>query len=191
MKAIIFLLVVWTGNLTNGAKKGDLIMSYDDSYKILKSIRSKYFCKGEIVFKCAIQNVVDCGIQNLTEDSLEEWIKSIDIKHDKAESEGKILLVTRDFEKTVAECTFKIAEVPPIDFLMYVQREVWFYNPSITSEEVSYVRAIELLQNTVEYSLQDVETSIAKEDLEYIGFEDDELVFLGYEKVFFDEDDYE
>ena len=165
-------------------------MNYNDSVKTLQAIRTEYLYKGELIFKCAIQNVVECGTQNLTKEYLEQWLKKIDARHDQVEANGKIPLTTRKFDKDVAECTVKIAEIPPIDFLMYVQREVWLYNPcKYEPGEISYTRAIDLLFNVVDYALQDMETDIAKEDLEYMGFEDDELCFLGYEEIFFPEDD--
>lgn len=165
-------------------------MNYNDSVKTLQSIRTEYLCKGEVIFKVAIQNVIEYGQYMLTKDYLNQWLKRIDEKHDTAEVENKILYIGRDFEKAIAECTVKIAEIPAIYFLMYIQREVWFYNPDkYSSGEISYVRAIDLLHSIISYSLQDRETDIAREDLDYIGFEDDELRFLGYKEVFFNDED--
>lgn len=54
---------------------------------------------------------------------------------------------------------------------------------------ISYARAIALLISTINYSIQDRETDVAKEDLSYIGFEDNELRELGFEDIFFFEED--
>lgn len=161
-------------------------MNYSNSKEILDSIRNEYTCKGELIFRCAIQNVIECGIRMLTDEYLEAWLKDIDAQHDAAEANGKHLLVGRDFEKAIAECTVKITEIAPIDIIMYLQRNLWFYN---TPNEISYERAIGLLQSVIEYSLQDRETDIAREDLDYIGFNDDELSALGYEEVFFNDNE--
>lgn len=162
-------------------------MNYSNSKEILDSIRNEYTCKGGLIFRCAIQNVIECGTRMLTGEYLEAWLKDIDAQHDAAEANGKHLLVGRDFEKAIAECTVKIAEIAPIDIIMHMQRNIWFYN---TPNEISYERAIDLLKSTVGYCLQDRETDIAREDLDYIGFNDDELSALGYEVSFYDDEEY-
>ena len=98
-------------------------MSYNDSKKILDIIRQDYSCKGELIFRCAIQNIIECGTNMLlTEDYLEAWLKDIDTRHDAAEANGQYLFIGRDFEKAIAECTVKIAEIASIDIIMYMQR---------------------------------------------------------------------
>ena len=67
---------------------------------------------------------------------------------------------------------------------MYVQREIWI---PAEIEDLSYQRAISLLQSTINYALVDNETDSVKDELNNIGFEDDELCALGYEDVFFEE----
>ena len=57
-------------------------------------------------------------------------------------------------------------------------------------KNISYERAIALLQSTINYSLVDRETDIVKEELNDIGFSDEELCSLGYKDVFFDEEEY-
>ena len=54
--------------------------------------------------------------------------------------------------------------------------------------EISYERAIALLQSTINYALNDHEIEFAKDELSDIGFTDEELCVLGYEEVFFEEE---
>lgn len=54
--------------------------------------------------------------------------------------------------------------------------------------EISYERAIALLQSTINYALNDHEIEFAKDELNDIGFTDEELCVLGYEEVFFEEE---
>ena len=54
--------------------------------------------------------------------------------------------------------------------------------------EISYERAIALLQSTINYALNDHEIEFAKDELSDIGFTDEELYVLGYEEVFFEEE---
>ena len=49
---------------------------------------------------------------------------------------------------------------------------------------------MDLLKSTVGYCLQDRETDVAREDLDYIGFDDDDLKALSFEEVFFDDEEY-
>lgn len=164
-------------------------MNYNEAKIKMDTIRQNFKCKGELIFSCAIQNVVDYGTRIFTKEYVDDWLNKIDVKHNGAEAQGKYLMIGREFEKDIAKCTAAISKIEPINFLMYVQREFWFYNGP---DDISYDRAIELLRSVVGYSLQDKETDIAKEDLDYIGFEDGELCTLGYEDVFFnyDEEDY-
>ena len=57
--------------------------------------------------------------------------------------------------------------------------------------EISYERAIALLQSTINYALNDHEIEFAKDELSDIGFTDEELCVLGYEEVFFEEEEEE
>ena len=54
--------------------------------------------------------------------------------------------------------------------------------------EISYERAIALLQSTINYALNDHEIEFAKDELSDIGFTDEELCVLGYEEVFVEEE---
>ena len=161
-------------------------MKYEETKKIIDQIRQKYGCKGEIIFRCAITNVVDSGRTELKKKGyLESWLKNIDKRHDEAEQANKFLVIGRDFEKAIAECTCELAKVDTMHFVMYLQREIWMYN---NPGEISYDRAISLLRSVIEWNLVDRETDFARDDLSSIGFDDDELIELGYEEVFFCDD---
>ena len=54
--------------------------------------------------------------------------------------------------------------------------------------EISYERAIALLQSTINYALNEHEIEFAKAELNDIGFTDEELCVFGYEEVFFEEE---
>lgn len=158
-------------------------MKYEETKKTIDEIRQKHSCKGELIFRCAITNVVDNGRTELKKKGfLESWLKNIDQRHDEAEQADKFLVIGRDFEKAIAECTCELAKVDTMYFVMYLQREIWMYDHP---GEISYDRAISLLQSVVEWNLVDRETEFARDDLSSIGFDDDELIELGYEDVFF------
>ena len=84
-------------------------MNYAESKKKIDKIRQEYGCKGEVLFRTAIQYVVEYGKDLLNDDS---WFKgeiiSIDAYHDKEEMEGKTLWITRGFEKSISASSFLI-----------------------------------------------------------------------------------
>jgi hypothetical protein len=165
--------------------KEDLIMSYKDSKIMLNKIREDYACKGEVIFRSALQYVVECGCHLLTNPLwVNQQLNNIDVNHDEAEKEGKILLIARDFEKAIIECAAEIAKVPTMDMLQYVQKEVW-----LSGEGIDYQRAIELLKKCME-DIEDARWCNNKDvydAFEYMGFTDDEIETLGFGHVF----DYE
>lgn len=151
-------------------------MSYSETKKKIDSIREEYGCKGEIIFRSAIQCVVECG-QQIFQDPI--WVKqqldNIDVNHDEAEKEGKTLFITRDFEKAVLECARELTQIDAHDFLAYIQKEVWFGDNGI-----GYQRAVELIEDCIEwisYNATDVDTY---NELVAIGFDNVELEELGY-----------
>lgn len=164
-------------------------MSYTESKKKLDAIRQKYGCKGEVLFRTSIQYIIDHGRELFNEsDWFEFQIEAIDKRHDKAEVENKILFVSRDFEKAIMECAKELAQFGAYDLLMYIQREVWLGNGEIG--EPDYQRAIGLLKRCIEcIDEHHEECHEVLEELQYIGFEDDEIEYFGYGYLFDEEDE--
>ena len=151
--------------------------NYTESKNKLDAIRQKYGCKGEVLFRTAIQYVVDHGRELFNEgDWFEFQMEAIDKRHDKAESEGKILFVTRDFEKAIMECAKELAQISAYDLLVYIQREVW-----LGGNGIDYQRAVELCKNAIDFTIADTcETEYALSDIREMGFSDDEIDELGF-----------
>lgn len=151
---------------------------YKTSKTMLNKIRDDYGCKGEVVFKSALQCVVECGQQTFQDES---WVTrefdKIEAKHKKMEEEGKISFISMDFEKAILECAIEIAKIPPMDLLQYVQKEIW-----LSGEGMDYQRAIELLIRCMGH-IEDSENYNHTETLDVfygVGFNDDEIEELGY-----------
>lgn len=156
--------------------------NYAESKKTLDRIRNEYSCKGEVLFRTAIQYVVDCGQQNFQD---AEWVREqleiVDKKHDAFERENKTPFVGRDFEKAIIECAAEIAKVNTYDLLIYVQKEVW-----LGGNGMDYQRAIQLLKGCMRWLDEDIElASDTLEAFEYIGFTDDEMKEFGYDYLFY------
>lgn len=159
-------------------------MGYKESKIMLNKIRDDYGCKGEVIFRTALQYVVECGY-HLLQDPLwvQKQLDNIDVNHDEAEQEGKILFIARDFEKAIIECAAEIAKVPAIDMLQYVQKEVW-----LSGEGIDYQRAIELLKDCVEWFTDDTLNERIIENLGLLGFREHEIEELGYGWLFDEEE---
>lgn len=160
-------------------------MSYKESKTTLDKIRDDYGCKGEVIFRSALQYVIECGYR-LLQDQL--WVQTqlsnINVNHDMAEKEGRILWITRDFEKAIVECAAEITKVPEMDMLQYVQKEIW-----LGGDGVDYQRAIELLKSCLEWFTDDTDNQRIVENLNLLGFRDDEIEELGYGWLFEEEEE--
>jgi hypothetical protein len=158
--------------------------NYTDAKSYIEKLRSEYNCKGDLIFRCAVQNVIEYGVVPLTQNlAMEDWLSEIDSRHDEAEANGKILWIGRDFEKAITECTFKLAKVGSMNLMMYIQREVWHHDHC---GEISYDRAIELLKDVISSRLDCDDTNEKLlNNLYDLGFDDDdEIRELGFEYLF-------
>ena len=160
-------------------------MSYKESKMMLNKIRDDYACKGEVVFRCALQYAVECG-HHLLQDPIwvQKQLDNIDVNHDEAEKEGKVLFITRDFEKSIVECAVEISKIPTMEMLQYVQKEVW-----LSGEGIDYQRAIGLLKNCMEWLNEDISgVGDTLEAFHHIGFDDCEIEEFGYGWLFEEEE---
>lgn len=162
--------------------------NYTESKKKMDTIRDKYGCKGEIIFRAAIQYIVEFG-QNKFNDAV--WfiqaMNEIDKRHDQAEAEGKILFITRDFEKAILECAQEIAQISPYDLLIYIQKEIY-----LGGDGISYQRAIDLLRGCLDYCGNNTyEIMYTLEMAKEMGFDENEIEELGYGYMLNEEEDDE
>lgn len=154
-----------------------------NAIETLNKIRQKYTCKGDIIFRTSLMNVVDCGQQSYNN---EEWynmaLEEIDKRHDKAEAEGKWLIMTRDFEKTLLECSKEIAAVNTYELLKYIQKYAWIGGDF---GELDYQEAIGLLKACMR-NIEDSQytTGDTLDVLYNIGFEDEQISYLGFDHLF-------
>ena len=151
----------------------------------LNKIRSEYNCQGDIIFRTAIQYIVEHGQANFKDDNwFQKVLNGTNKRHDKAEAEGKHLFISRDFEIAILECAKKLAEVNAYDLLIYIQREVYLSNEGIDPQ-----RAIILLKNCMSLLEQSHDINdYFKDDIRDIGFTDSEIEFLGYDYLYEEEE---
>lgn len=171
-------------------------MSYAESKKKLDAIRQEYGCKGDVIFKTAIQYIVEYGQRIFRkQDWFDACIRGVDKKHDMAEESGKHLWFTRDFEKAMLECARDLAEIAEYDFLTYIQREVWLGGGEVG--EPDYHRALQIIRNCMCYTAdcygayaEDCSETLQK--FRQMDLTDDEIAYFGWEYLFDveDEEDY-
>lgn len=159
--------------------------NYKESKKKLDEIKRKFCCKGDIIFRTAIQNVVEFGQSTiLNADWYQCTLEDIHAKHDNAEKEGKWLFVTRDFELAILGCMKALAEINSYDLLIYIQKEVW-----LSGDGIDYMRAIEMLKDCINYYTDGMECDGILADMtEELGFSDSEIEELGLGYLFEMED---
>ena len=143
----------------------------------LNKIRSEYNCQGDVIFRTAIQYIVEYGQANFKDnDWFQKVLNGTNERHDKAEAEGKHLFIGRDFELAILECAKKLAEINSYDLLIYIQREVYLSNEGIDPQ-----RAIQLLKNCMSILVFSHDDSrYIRSDFRDADFNDDELEILGY-----------
>ena len=162
--------------------------NYVESKKKLDEIRSKYMCAGDVIFRTAIQMVVELG-QNTFKDEawFEDQMNAIDDRHDSAESAGKMLFMTRDFEKAIYKCAKDLSSVDAYYLLTYIQEEVYFGSEEFGKP--NYQRALQLIRNCLcytadcygAYSMDCYETLCKFREMDMT---DDEITYFGWEYLF-------
>ena len=155
-------------------------MSYVETKQKLDMIRDKYGCAGEIIFRTALQTVVELGQNTFKDDAwYEDQINAIDDRHDAAEAVGKILFMTRNFEKAIFECSRELAQIETYDLLVYIQRKVF-----LSSNGIDYRRMERLLKKCVEW-IEETHASLGEtyDTLNYLDFNDSEIEMLGFEYI--------
>ena len=162
--------------------------NYVENKKKLDAIRSEYTCKGDVIFKTAVQFTIEVGQATINEETwFHNTLANIDDKHDKANAEGKYLFTTRDFEKAIIECARKIAEINTYDLMIYIQREMY-----LGGSGISYQRAIEMVKECIDYYTYGMEYDGVLADMtEELGFDVYEIVELGFEYLFDNEEEEE
>lgn len=157
--------------------------NYAESKKALDQICSKYGCKGGIIFRTAIQMLVDAGKYTILDPAWYQCeMDNIDARHDKAEAEGKFLFMTRDFEKAIYECAKDLCEIDTYDILRYIQKEIWLGGEV---GEPDYQRAMQIIRDCLYYTADNFgaypcESDVTLNDFRGIGLTDEEIEYFGW-----------
>lgn len=140
--------------------------NYTESKKKLDTIRSKYSSAGDIIFRSAIDTLIDIGKVNCCNELTYDGILS-----------G----VDNEIDRTVLKCAHELADINTTDLLVYVQKELYLSNDG----GMSYQTMARKLSDCIEWIIGDADCSDAVKDLKYgVGFSENELRSLGYDYLF-------
>lgn len=90
--------------------------SYKEVVNELNELRNK----NEIVFRCAISHLMDCGIRHLTEEAVEHTCKTI------MEQDDTHSIMTNEFQCEIVRTAYKLAQYDHIKLLVYIGKNVKF-----------------------------------------------------------------
>jgi hypothetical protein len=151
--------------------------NYKESKKKIEKIRDDY---REMAFRAGISHLMDVGIRHLTKDLVEETCEKI------VQEDDTNHIMTNDFKCDILRVAYELAQIPHIDLLVYIQREV---NYDVFDGGISYGRAINLLKDCVHgIEMQCDSDKETLDKLENMEFEEDDLIALGFEYLLEDED---
>lgn len=140
--------------------------NYTESKKKLDAIRSKYSSAGDIIFRSAIDTLIDIGKVNCCNELTYDGILS-----------G----VDNEIDRTVLKCAHELADINTTDLLVYVQKELYLSNDG----GMSYQTMARKLSDCIEWIIGDADCSDAVKDLKYgVGFSENELRSFGYDYLF-------
>jgi hypothetical protein len=147
--------------------------NYAENKKKFDEIRNRV---GEPMFRMGISHLMDVGIRNLDKDLVEETCEKI-----MQEDDSKAFM-SNEFKCELIRTAYELAQISHVDLLAYISREM-FYD---TGDDMpTYDRAIKLLKGCLCWLDDDpVDRKVLLEELDYIGFEDDEIEALGFGYLF-------
>ena len=163
-----------------------MMNNYAEAKKELTNIRNKYSCAGDLLFRTAIQCVMEHGTDSLLDDWTCEHLRvDINERHDDAEAEGNNLILSREWEFAILDCARELAQVDTYYLLIYIQQEVW-----LGGDGINYQRAIQLLKQCLSW-IEDDRGGCDKmlDVFDEVGFFDNEIEEIGWGFLFNAEED--
>lgn len=146
-------------------------MTYAESKKKLDKFRRE----NESIFRMAISQLMDVGIRHLTEENIEANCKEI-MKEDDTNH-----FMTNKFKCELIRLAGELAKIDHIHLLVYISREMFY---GVDDNYISYARAMKMVQGCIGWIIDGAGEEDAYNDLTSgIGFDEEELVQLGYEHL--------
>lgn len=147
-------------------------MYTNETKKFLDNVRSE---AGEPLFRIAMTHVIDVGAKHLTQEAIEEACEEI-----MKSKENPRTIMTNEYKCEILRVAGQIAEVPPSDLPLYINREMEF---ATTDYHLDYSRLYQIVRDSLMYLY---EISDSKEDFmraidrEFGIYDEDEIEALGF-----------
>ncbi len=143
--------------------------NYAESKKKIDNLRGRH---DEPMFRMAISHLMDVGIRHLTEANVKETCEQI-MKEDDSKA-----FMTNHYRCDLVWLAYDLAQIPHIDLLVYIQREVEY---DVFDGGITYPRAVKLLKNYTDWALYECHNRerVVKQ-IQDIGIEEDDIIQLGY-----------
>lgn len=140
--------------------------NYTDSKRRIESIRNYY---GEMAFRAGISHLMDVGIRHFDADTVEKTCEKI------MQEDDSNHIMTNNFKCDIIMVAHELAQIPHIELLVYIQREVDY---DMFDGCMSYRRLKKILVNCLSYIEEDHLETL--DTFEHIGLKDDEIEALGF-----------
>ena len=142
--------------------------NYGASKNTIEKIRNTY---GEVLFRTSISHLIDVGIRHLDKEMVEETCTKI------MQEDDTNYIMSNEFKCDILRCAYELAQVPHIDLLVYIQREVVY---DVFDDGMNYSRALQLLGNCANWiEMQYDNDAEALDMLDNLEFEEDDLRAIG------------
>jgi hypothetical protein len=93
----------------------------DDSMKDIRALENKY---GPMMFRMGLSHLVDVGQRNLDVPYVEESIKEIMAEGEEAKADGKISIMTPEFQCEILRCAAELAQFSVWALFAYIKKYV-------------------------------------------------------------------
>jgi len=92
-----------------------------DKTKEIQAIENKY---GLVLFRMALTHLVDVGVRALDDEGVEESMRQIKARDEVYQNEGKIPVMTPEFQYEIVHCAAELAQIGIWDLFAYIKKFV-------------------------------------------------------------------
>lgn len=92
-----------------------------ENLKEIRNIENKY---GLVLFRMGLSHLVDVGHRNLTDENVEESVQQIMTQGEKDKANGKIPVMTPEFQCEILRCAAELAQFSIWTLFAYIKKHV-------------------------------------------------------------------
>lgn len=156
--------------------------NYAETEKKINDIRNQY---GEVLLRCGITHLMDCGFNTFVEMSdseLQQEYDAIREKYHKDVANGKIPVMTDEFQIDIIKVAKELSSLSPTDLLVYIQDNIYYDvgQNTINKQRVERIAATAL--DVIACELCDNDTKKFVDYCAEYEIDEEELCSLGWEK---------